>query len=154
MGDRSPVINRIRGYLRRYQPGASSLLELGCGTGAVLAGLAGGLRVTGVDRSPEMLAAAAARHIPGARLVRADMTDFALGTRFDVVICVFDTLNHLPAFDAWQAMFARVQRTARPSSTAGSARRPGTRRAPGRSGRRRCSPARGARAPAAARVSR
>ena len=108
MGDRGPAIERVRGYLRRYQPGARSLLELGCGTGAVLAGLAGDLHVTGVDRSPEMLAAAAARHLPGVRLVEADITEFSLGTRFDVVICVFDTLNHLPTFDAWAAMFGQV----------------------------------------------
>jgi SAM-dependent methyltransferase len=107
MGDRGPVIERVRGYLRRYRPDAGSLLELGCGTGAVLAGLAGALRVTGVDLSPEMLAVAA-RNLPGVRLVAADITRFSLGTRFDVVICVFDTLNHLPTFGAWAAMFGRV----------------------------------------------
>ena len=50
----------------------------------------------------------AARSVPAARLVRADMTSFSLGTRFDVVICVFDTLNHLPSLAAWRAMFERV----------------------------------------------
>ena len=107
MGDRSALIERVRGYVRSYLPDAGSLLELGCGTGAVLAGLADGLQATGIDLSPEMLAAAKA-HITGANLVQADITEFSLGTRFDVVICVFDTLNHLPAFGAWQAMFGRV----------------------------------------------
>jgi len=107
MGDRSPLIERVRGYIRRYLPAAGSLLELGCGTGAILAGLAPGLRVTGIDRSPEMLAAAA-RNAVGASLVEADITTFSLGTRFDVVICMFDTLNHLPTFDSWRKLFGQV----------------------------------------------
>ncbi len=107
MGDRSADIERIRDYIKRYRPAASSLLELGCGTGAVLAGLVADLSVTGVDRSEEMLAVAA-RSVPAARLVHADVTSFSLGTRFDVVICVFDTLNHLPSLEAWRAMFERV----------------------------------------------
>jgi SAM-dependent methyltransferase len=107
MGDRSPLIERVRGYVERYLPAAESLLELGCGTGAVLAGLAPGLRVTGVDRSPEMLAAAA-RNVATASLLEADITAFSFGTRFDVVICVFDTLNHLPAFDSWLKVFGQV----------------------------------------------
>jgi SAM-dependent methyltransferase len=107
MGDRSSLIERVRGYVRRYLPDAGSLLELGCGTGAVLAGLADGLQVTGIDLSPQMLATATA-NLPGVRLVQADITDFSLSTRFDVVICVFDTLNHLPSFDAWLAMFGQV----------------------------------------------
>ena len=107
MGDRSAIIERVRDYVRRYLPDAGSLLELGCGTGAVLAGLADGMQVTGVDLSPEMLAAATA-NLPGALLVQADITEFSLGTTFDVVICVFDTLNHLPTFGAWLAMFGQV----------------------------------------------
>jgi len=107
MGDRSADIARVREYIARFLPSAGSLLELGCGTGAVLAGLAGDLAVTGVDRSPEMLAAAAC-NVPAARLVQADMTSFWLPDRFDVVICVFDTLNHLARFEAWIELFDRV----------------------------------------------
>jgi SAM-dependent methyltransferase len=107
MGDRSPLIDRVRGYIERYLPAAGSLLELGCGTGAVLAGLAPGLRVAGVDLSPEMLATAA-RNVGAASLVEADITTFSLGTRFDVVICMFDTLNHLPTFDSWLKVFGQV----------------------------------------------
>jgi SAM-dependent methyltransferase len=107
MGDRSVDVARVRAYITRFHPAARSLLELGCGTGAMLAGLAPGLEMTGLDRSPEMLAVAA-RTIPGAKLVRADMTAFSLGARYDVVICVFDTLNHLPRLAGWRAMFDRV----------------------------------------------
>jgi SAM-dependent methyltransferase len=107
MGDRSGEIDRVRNYISRYHPSARSLLELGCGTGAMLDGLATDLTVTGVDQSPEMLAVAARRGLP-AELVQADMTAFSLGTRFDVVICVFDTLNHLARFESWCDMFERV----------------------------------------------
>ena len=36
MGDRSPLVERVRGYIERYLPTAASLLELGCGTGAAV----------------------------------------------------------------------------------------------------------------------
>jgi SAM-dependent methyltransferase len=107
VGDRSEEIGRVLGYIEKYRPSATSLLELGCGTGALLEGLAGTLEVTGLDRSPEMLAIAADR-LPSARLVRADMTAFSLAARYDVVICMFDTLNHVPSFPAWQSLFERV----------------------------------------------
>jgi SAM-dependent methyltransferase len=107
MGDRDEEITRIRAYISKHLPAARSLLELGCGTGALLAGLAPRLSVTGIDRSPEMLAVAAAK-LPGARLVQGDMTAFRLPDRFDVVICMFDTLNHVPSFADWLTLFSCV----------------------------------------------
>jgi SAM-dependent methyltransferase len=107
MGDRTPGIERVRGYIERHRPSAASLLELGCGTGAVLAGFAGDMRLTGVDRSPEMLKIAA-RNVPGARFVEDDITAVSLGEQFDVVICVFDTTNHLMRFDLWVELFERA----------------------------------------------
>jgi SAM-dependent methyltransferase len=104
MGDRTPEIDRIRTYIGRHRPGARTLCELGCGTGALLAGLAGNFTVTGVDRSPEMLSLAA-RAVPGARLLQADITAVTLPSRYDVVICMFDTLNHVMTVDGWLAVF-------------------------------------------------
>jgi len=104
MGDRTAEVDRIRGYISKHRAGARSLLELGCGTGALLRDLASDLSVTGIDRSPEMLAIAA-RTVPGARLLQADMTSFTLPYRFDVVICMFDTLNHVVTVDGWLALF-------------------------------------------------
>ncbi len=108
MGDRSPDIDLVRNYIVRFLPTATSLLELGCGTGALLAGLADQLTVTGVDQSPEMLALAA-QNVPAATLVPGDITKFSLGTRFDVVICMFDTLNHVASFEGWLEVFDRVR---------------------------------------------
>jgi hypothetical protein len=36
------------------------------------------------------------------------MSSFDLGERFDAVICVFDTINHLERFDLWLATFERA----------------------------------------------
>jgi SAM-dependent methyltransferase len=83
------------------------VLELGCGTGAILAGLGSGLALTGLDFSPEMLEIAE-RRCPHARLHLDDMTTFSLREQFDVVLCVFDTLNHVSTFDGWKSLFERV----------------------------------------------
>ncbi|HEY7325275.1 MAG TPA: methyltransferase domain-containing protein [Streptosporangiaceae bacterium] len=107
MGDRTPEIERIRRYISTHRPGARSLLELGCGTGALLSGLAADLSVTGIDRSAEMLSIAA-RTVPGARLVQADITAFSLPDAFDVVMCMFDTLNHVTTVNGWLRLFQCV----------------------------------------------
>ena len=104
-----PLTNaaRVSGYLARHLPAARSLLELGCGSGAILAGLDPQLSMIGVDRSPQMLARARAR-VPRARLLEGEIATFELGERVDAVICVFDTLNHLERLDSWRALFTRT----------------------------------------------
>jgi SAM-dependent methyltransferase len=108
MHDPLANVERVLGYRERHMPRADSLLELGCGSGSILAGLHQFDRLVGLDRSPQMLAAARAK-VPHARFVQADMTAFELEERFDIVICVFDTLNHLVTLDAWRALFERAR---------------------------------------------
>jgi SAM-dependent methyltransferase len=107
MDDPSARGSRVLDSIRRHLPGASSILELGCGTGSILAQLTEFPALTGLDRSPEMLAVASQK-VPSARLLRGDIQGFWLGERFDVVVCVFDTLNHLLTFEAWRSMFDAV----------------------------------------------
>jgi len=109
MDDPGPRAARVNAAIDRYRPEPAGLLELGCGTGSILARLETGAALTGLDRSPEMLALAAAK-VPGARLVEGDMADFDLGRRFDVVACVFDSINHLLDVDSWSSLFACVHR--------------------------------------------
>jgi SAM-dependent methyltransferase len=99
---------QTRDLLRRYHPGARTVLELACGTGAILERLRESYEVTGVDLSEEMLAVAA-RKVPGIRLFRADMTRVSLGETFDTVLCVFDSINHLPTFEEWESVFDRAR---------------------------------------------
>jgi dTDP-3-amino-3,4,6-trideoxy-alpha-D-glucopyranose N,N-dimethyltransferase len=94
-GDRASDIAQVRSCIERFMPSARSLLELGCGTGAVLADLATDMRVVGIDASPEMLAIAA-ENVGRAQLVEADMTAFSLDDQFDVVICIYNSINQSP----------------------------------------------------------
>jgi SAM-dependent methyltransferase len=107
MDDPGPRAERVLRCIERYRPAARSLLELGCGTGSILARLSEVPSLTGLDRSPAMLAVAQGK-VPEARLVEGDMSCFDLGERFDVVISVFDSINHLLDFDAWCSTFDAV----------------------------------------------
>lgn len=66
------------------QPG-ERILDLGCGTGRLTTAIAeSGARVTGLDSSPEMIAAAA-RAYPHLEFVLGDARDFAFTHAFDAV---------------------------------------------------------------------
>ncbi|HEV3282299.1 MAG TPA: class I SAM-dependent methyltransferase [Acidimicrobiales bacterium] len=107
MDDPTPRAARVTDAIDRYRSGAASLLELGCGTGSLLERLTDVPTLVGLDRSPEMLAIAEVK-VPRAELVQGDLSSFSLGRRFDVVACVFDTLNHLSTFCAWLSAFDAV----------------------------------------------
>ncbi len=109
MDDPGPRAVRVDAAIDRYRPDATSLLEVACGTGSVLARLTTEATMVGLDRSPEMLAICAGK-VPGARLVEADMRSFNLGRRFDVVVCVFDSVNHLLDVASWMSLFDSVHR--------------------------------------------
>ncbi len=113
MGDGSSRSARILEAIDRFDVGATSLLELGCGTGSVLEGLDSMSRLVGLDASAEMLSAATAK-VPSAEFLLGDMTDFDLGTTFDVVACVYDTVNHLVNYEAWESLFQGVARHLEP----------------------------------------
>ena len=109
MGDRTEMASYIRRLIRRHKPRARTLLELACGTGAILKILAKSYAVVGVDLSPQMLAIAR-KKLPHVPLYRKNMTRFELATKFDVIICVFDSINHVLKFADWQRIFRNAAR--------------------------------------------
>src|SRR5262245_11774731 len=109
MGDRTETAAYIRRLIRRYNPKARTLLELACGTGAILKILAESYDVAGLDISPQMLALAR-KKLPHVRFYRKDMVKFELATKFDVIICVFDSINHVLKFTDWQKIFRNAAR--------------------------------------------
>ena len=105
MSDSSIRSKQIIRCIDRYGPGAASLLELGCGTGAVLDGLSAVGSLVGMDISPDMLDVARAR-LPGAQFIQGDISSFDLGRSFDVIVCTYDVLNHLAEFSSWISCFS------------------------------------------------
>jgi SAM-dependent methyltransferase len=109
MGDRAESARRLRKLIREAKPNATNVLELGCGTGSILKYLARSYDVSGLDISPRMLSIARQK-LPGARLYRQDMVNFEIGDRFDVICCVFDSINHIMRFSDWKKVFGSVRR--------------------------------------------
>jgi SAM-dependent methyltransferase len=82
--------------LARYFPGAGRLLEVGCGTGFVLSGIAAArpaLELTGSEIAAQGLDYAA-RRVPDARLIQMDARRIPFRDEFDVC-CAFDVIEHI-----------------------------------------------------------
>jgi SAM-dependent methyltransferase len=105
MSDSSLRSKQVMRCIERYGPTSSSLLELGCGTGAVLYGLSAVGSLVGMDISPDMLDIARAR-LPDVQFIQGDISSFDLGCSFDVIVCTYDVLNHLADFNRWISCFA------------------------------------------------
>ncbi|MGH7588198.1 MAG: class I SAM-dependent methyltransferase [Gemmatimonadota bacterium] len=102
----------VRETLRRVEVrDGERVLDVGCGTGALLEAIAGRVpqaRLAGVDLSPAMLAVARRRLAGRAALVVGDATDLPLaGGRFDLVLSS-SALRYWPDPAAALAEIARV----------------------------------------------
>jgi SAM-dependent methyltransferase len=112
-------------YAGLATPGAE-VLELGVGAGRVAFDLAArGFRVTGVEIAPAMLAKgeAARGGLPAevagrVTLRRGDMTALDLKRTFDLVLCPYFTLAHVPAGSAWRNTFGTAARHLQPGGLA------------------------------------
>ena len=101
--------NGLRALLQRERPAAGRLLDVACGTGRHLAELRQWYEVEGVDINPDLLATAAAR-LPAVPLHLQDMVTMSLGTRFDVITCLFSSIAYVRTFEnlcSTMAAFAR-----------------------------------------------
>jgi SAM-dependent methyltransferase len=99
------VIDATAGFLAELAGGGA--LELGIGTGRIALPLAErGVRVQGIDLSPDMVAQLRAK--PGGDAIPVAIGDFAtttVGETFSLVYVVFNTINNLTTQDAQVACF-------------------------------------------------
>lgn len=114
MGDRTEPAEYLCKLIRKAKPDARKVLELGCGTGSILKYLQRHYEVSGLDTSSTMLSIARQK-VHRARLIRQDMVDVHINDHFDVICCVFDSINHIPRFSDWKKVLASAQRHLSPS---------------------------------------
>lgn len=90
------------------KPDATSLLDVGCGTGEHLAALSTLFdHVEGTDISEHMVRVAQAK-VPSAKLHVGDMVDLDLGRTFDAVVSLYTVVGYLPSLDALRTAIRRL----------------------------------------------
>lgn len=97
-------------YIKRNFPDARSWLDICCGTGSLLKFVCKkGYSATGVDISKHQLHHAR-QNAPRARLIAQDIRKLALPQKYDIITCLFDSLNYLTLKQDLFNVFSRVHR--------------------------------------------
>ena len=109
MGDMSDKVEFLMKLLQENAPGACNILEFACGTGTILEGLSPSYVVAGLDLSEEMTAIAK-KKLREADIRVGDMAEYDFGETFDVILCVYDSINHLQTWEQWSAVFANARK--------------------------------------------
>lgn len=97
----------LHAIIQEASPGARTLLDVACGTGAHLECLRRWYAVEGVDLSPEMLEVARAR-LRDVPLRVADMRTLHLGRRYDAVTCLFSAIGYVTDLSEMRSTIQRL----------------------------------------------
>jgi SAM-dependent methyltransferase len=89
----------IKNVVRRFEKKPSkTLLDIGCGTGEHLKYLSKDFTCMGIDINENMIRIAKNK-VSDARFKVADMVDFSLKERFDVITCLFSAIGYARTYD-------------------------------------------------------
>ena len=104
-GDRLIEAAYVEKLVKQHNPSVKKVLELGCGTGTFLKYFfEHSYDVTGIDISAAMLAIARQK-LPDANLLRQNMVAFSSLGKYDAILCLFDSINHLLNYKDWKKVF-------------------------------------------------
>lgn len=86
---------QLRKLIKRHKKSkGNTLLDVACGTGQHLSLLRKSFKTQGLDADAKMLAIARKRN-PGVRFHKANMVDFRLPDRFDIITCLFSAIGYV-----------------------------------------------------------
>jgi ubiquinone/menaquinone biosynthesis C-methylase UbiE len=109
-----------RSLVQRSSRPNLQLLELACGTGNMSLILAKkGYRVIGIDGSSEMLYVANSKakrmHLSSIQFIESDILSFKTDSKFDIVLCCYDSLNYLEGINSLGILFNKVNQCLKPN---------------------------------------
>ena len=84
---------KLHALIQERAPGARTLLDVACGTGKHLEQLREHYEVSGLELNSTFIGIARGRN-PGVSVHEADMLDFDLGRRLDVITCLFSSIAY------------------------------------------------------------
>ena len=99
----------LRKNIRKTVPHASTWLDICCGTGSLLKFVCkAGFSAVGLDASEHQINYAR-QNVPHASILQGDIRQLTLPQTFDVITCMFDSLNYLTLKRDLAKVFHRVQ---------------------------------------------
>ncbi len=108
--DYSGEAARIHELIEHFRPSATRVLDVGCGTGEHARILAAefGYIVDGLDLQLEFVEIAQQKS-PNAEFFHADMLDFSLDRRYDVILCLFSSIGYARTVEGVRRSLARMR---------------------------------------------
>ena len=90
---------KINKLIKKYKKSdGNKLLDVGCGTGKHLEYIKENFSCTGIDLNEEMIGVAK-NNISDVDFKPADMINFDLNDKFDVITCLFSSIGYLKTYD-------------------------------------------------------
>lgn len=101
---------RLRSFIRLQGGKYEKALDFACGTGELEMLMKDtGITFTGIDASPAMLKEAR-KKCPQVRFVLSDVAEVRLNEKFDLVLFLFDSANHMNSLSHLKRVFKNAQR--------------------------------------------
>ena len=100
---------QVEELIKEGQPNGKTLLDIGCGTGELLLRMTKNYQCDGMDLSEEMLKIAQRKlKHREVRLFLGDMVEFDTGYKYDIMVSLFDTVNHMVSVEELESHLESV----------------------------------------------
>jgi len=100
----------VSDIIKKFAPSKAKILDLGCGSGILEMYLPKHYKIVGIDNSKDMLKIAKSKKSKNTKFVLGDLRNFNLKEKFDIAVCINDTLNHITRYKDLKSFFANVAR--------------------------------------------